>query len=187
MDVVEVLTTISEDFYPTLAWFLKAFSVIAGTMLLIYALSLWWRLEVAQTVDASTFRYTQLLLLFVFASCMLALFWTVTFVSDTFWGYGDYVLQAYENTDEWHVRNSSDSTTALKEFAVMTCRVLGLWFIVWGLFTGARAQYPGGANGSQNPPTTRGAIVRLAVGAALLHPVGWLDLFGNWGTQFLAT
>src|SRR5690554_3283452 len=121
MDIVEALSSISKNLYPSIAVLIAWITVIVGVIFNLAALSMWFRVRVTYTLDASSFRPVQLLLLLFFGALCLSLSWTMSFSAETIYGQGSYVLDAYENTEEWYVRQDRDATNALKEFAIMTC------------------------------------------------------------------
>lgn len=178
MEAVEFMVTVSNN-YPSIAWIIKALAVLIGTGGVIFVLVTIVRMEVFQSVPPGAMTYGGLLTITVFSGLLLAFGWTMQFVAQSAFETGGHVLEAFEGTQEWAVREGLSPRRALQEFALATCKVLGAMFGFWGLISGMTSTSPNAQHG------LGAAAVRLVAGAIFFSPIEFLDLFGGFGTQLL--
>lgn len=178
MDSTNLLIQFSAN-YPAIAYLIKLFSVLFGTAGCIYGL--WLELQVSlygrmQSSQVGTFKVVMIIFL---SGCLLSFGVTMNIVGNTFYNYGDFVLQQYNDTDSWKVQQGMSNTAAMKTFVIVTSKILGLIFGIWGLVAALLSNLP------NSEIKIWPCIVRLFVGASMFNPIEVLDFFGGWGTKFL--
>jgi|TARA_R100000027_G_scaffold18358_2_gene13235 hypothetical protein len=166
--------------YPSIAEFTKLVAMFIGAAGMFWTCWMAYRLEVAQTLDRSQFGIPQLILAAVFSSLAVSLGWTLDLFGNTAFNYGGYILEAYEGTAEWRVRQTSDHNRAVKEFFIATSKMFGLFLGIWGVTVCIMSCAP---NSEQK---MWGGILRILVGSAFFDPVTFLNLFWGAGDKYLA-
>jgi hypothetical protein len=165
--------------YPDIAYYIKLLSILIGTMGCIYGL--WLELQVALFggMQSSQIGTIKIFLIIFLSGCILSLGITMNIVGNTFYNYGDFVLEQYSNSESWKVEQGMSSTVAMKTFVIVTSKVLGLIFCFWGIVGALLSNLP------NSEIKIWPCIVRLLVGGAMFNPIAVLDFFGGWGTKFL--
>lgn len=178
MDSTNLLIQISAN-YPSIAQLIKYLSIFIGMGVLVYTLILWARVEVFGTVPSSQAGHFKITLLILLSGFMLSLGVTLNYVGNSFFNYGDFVLNSFNDSSNWKVESGTEHVKAMQQFVITTSTTLGLIFGFWGMIGAIASSLP------QAEVKLWPCIVRVVVGAAMFNPVAVLDFFGGWGTQFL--
>ncbi|UUA75187.1 hypothetical protein [Cellvibrio sp. QJXJ] len=179
MDAVTLLVQVSSN-YPYIAYLIKLLSILIGTGALIYALWIEIQINVFQSTHYSNAGGFKTFIICLFAGFLISLGVTLNIVGATFYDYGDFIIQEYGNSDSWKVDESSVNTIAMKQFVIVSSKVLALIFGFWGALGILLTAFP------QAETKFWPGFVRVVVGAAMFNPIAILDFFGGWGTKFLA-
>lgn len=179
MNATEFVVQFSSN-YPAIARFMVMIAYFIGAAGTAIALILLYKVEVSQMVDRRQFGIGKFIGLMVFSSLMLSIAWSLDIVGNSAFNYGGYILNAFEGTDEWKVRQGTDHTRAMKEFFIVTSQLFGFFLGMWGLVVCMMSMTP---NAEQK---MWGGIIRLLVGAAFIDPVSFLNFFGGAGDKYLA-
>lgn len=178
MDATEFMIEFSKN-YPAIAMLVKRGMFVVAIFATLYALLAVVRIELFGTLQPTQMGYVKICSMILLAGLAAAMGWTLDFVGNSFYDYGGYVLEAYEGTSEWVVREGSTEHAAMQTFVQVTLKTIGLLFGAWGLLTLILVCLP------NTESTVKGGIIRMAVGAALFNPIEFLDFFGGWGTAYL--
>lgn len=178
MEATDLLVRISSH-YPSFAYLIKLIAMLIGTWGVGYAAWLVIQVELLGTKTSQEVGFGKVFLIFTISGCIIGFAVTMNIIGNTFFNYGDFILGAFNDSDNWLVPKGTEHVKSMQLFVIITSKLLGLIYGFWGLVGALASAMP------RSESRYGMAITRIVVGAAMFNPIAVLDFFGGWGTKFL--
>jgi|GEM_PF-4652812 len=178
MDAVEWMRQIASN-YASVMLLIKMIAFLIGAGCIITAITLIAYVQVLGMQTQQQWHLGMLLLLMFVGSLFLSFGVLMQGTSDTVFGTDTEVLSLYTSQDNWSISESADSTSVLKQFVVLSSRLLGFMFGLWGLITILSSSMP------NSQSSIKGGMVSIVVGVLFVDIISTLNLFGDLGNTYL--